>query len=825
MQQLSIGSCRFRARSASALKAAIVLALVFVTGNVQAELDLRNASVNHLDNGLTVILLEDRNFPVASVQMLYRIGARNEITGKTGLAHFLEHMAFRDSENFPDTGLVSSIYARGGEWHGYTWTDQTTYFSTIPSEELDLLLRIEADRMSRLLIAQKNMEAERGAVLAEMHMYENDPTSMLIDAVMFTSFLAHPYRNNTIGWESDIENLQHEDVVDFYESHYHPANAVLAIVGDIDPAAALTRIEELFGDFEKRAPTPLPVTIEPEQKGERRIQLHGNSTSRQFVIGYRAPSVRHPDFAAFLVLQDVLGSGSGVSFLQNDWGTPVRDDSLLAGAAANVTTWFPPSAQDYIFVIGGAAEANISEAAVEQEIDDRIAAARQKPISEAALSEAITRTLDQLVFDVGTTEDAAHQLAFFEGLHALDTLLNLPGLVSAVTAADVQRIARTWLAPERRTIAWHLPGQTTAEAGIEAPAAPVTTKSLDHPAIAIDDGPLHPPKQRTLTGGIPVIFQHSDVSPSMYVQIVLPGTNIAVDNAVVNTPAEGFTSLTVRRRDREPGNTISEAREWLDDARRVASTGDVDSTYPEARLGQIFAHYMSGAAAGSDVAVVPALIVVSGNANEEEVFALLEQAFGELKAQPMPVRLPEPVGSGEEVVNLGIPVAQAQLGYIVSAPGPGERSSDAIRLLQYVLSHGYEGRLGKEAISNRGLAYYIDSRYRSDGTSGWVTLSIGVDPGKIDALKVLLREELQRLQDEPPTPAEVDEARNHLLGRARSAAQSNEELADELARQWLWYGDTLTAQSLQQRLADVSYRDVLDTVPALVNGLTIVIKE
>ena len=190
----------------------------------------------------------------------------------------MEHMAFRESKNFPNTDVVSSIYARGGEWHGYTWTDQTTYFATVPSEHLDLLLRIEADRMSRLEIAEEKIEPERGAVLAEMHMYENDPSSMLTDAVMFASFLAHPYRNNTIGWESDIENVEHADVVDFYKKHYHPANGVLAIVGDIDSEQTLSRIKELFGSFPRKAPTALPITIEPLQKGERRIKLQTPNT-------------------------------------------------------------------------------------------------------------------------------------------------------------------------------------------------------------------------------------------------------------------------------------------------------------------------------------------------------------------------------------------------------------------------------------------------------------------------------------------------------------------------------------------------------------------
>ncbi len=229
------GNAVWRCRTVVWQTVFVILMIAALASPTRAELDLRNATVDRFDNGFTLIMLPDHRFPVASVQMLYRFGARNEVTGKTGLAHFLEHMAFRDTENFPNTDVVSRIYAVGGEWHGYTWTDQTTYYSTVPSEHIDLLLRIEADRMSRLKLYKKHMEAERGSVLAEMHMYENLPTSMLIDAVNYLSFLAHPYRNNTIGWESDIENLQHRDVVEFYEQHYQPANAVLAVVGDFEP--------------------------------------------------------------------------------------------------------------------------------------------------------------------------------------------------------------------------------------------------------------------------------------------------------------------------------------------------------------------------------------------------------------------------------------------------------------------------------------------------------------------------------------------------------------------------------------------------------------
>ncbi|HET6566078.1 MAG TPA: pitrilysin family protein, partial [Xanthomonadales bacterium] len=207
------------------IAACLLLAAWLFPVAATAQLDLQKIQRLELANGLHLVLLEEHTFASVSVQMLYRIGGRNEPIGQSGIAHFLEHMAFRATENFPDTDVVSRIYAAGGEWHGYTWIDQTTYFATVPSNQLDLLLRIEADRMQRLLLEPRWIEAEKGAVLAEMHGYENDPAAVLHDAVVFTAFQAHPYRNNVIGWETDILALRHQDVVDFYQSHYAPANA------------------------------------------------------------------------------------------------------------------------------------------------------------------------------------------------------------------------------------------------------------------------------------------------------------------------------------------------------------------------------------------------------------------------------------------------------------------------------------------------------------------------------------------------------------------------------------------------------------------------
>ena len=178
--------------AAGEMKTALILFVLAlsVASPARAELDLTRAEVSHLPNGLTLILLEDHSFPLVSAQMLYKSGSGDETAGKTGLAHFLEHLAFRASEHFPRAAATEAIYDAGGEWHGYTWLDQTTYFATVRSSDLDLLLRIEADRMAQVPIDQASMEAERGAVITELHSYDNDPASTLNDAVAATALQA-----------------------------------------------------------------------------------------------------------------------------------------------------------------------------------------------------------------------------------------------------------------------------------------------------------------------------------------------------------------------------------------------------------------------------------------------------------------------------------------------------------------------------------------------------------------------------------------------------------------------------------------------------------
>jgi len=815
---------------------------------VAARLDLAAATVEQLDNGLMVLVLEEPAFPLVSVQMLYRVGAKHEALGATGLAHFLEHMAFRSSENFPDTQLVSSIYAAGGEWHGYTWLDQTTYFATAPREQLDLLLRIEADRMARLLIPEADVRAEIGAVLTEMHGYENDPAAVLQDNVMYVSFLAHPYRNNTIGWESDVAGIRHAEVVDFYQQHYQPGNAVLAVVGDVGAADVIQQVRRLFGQLEGRAPTPDPRTLEPPQQGERRVRLSGSGERKHFRIAWRAPSVHSPDFAALLLLQEMLAGGSGVNFLQYDWGTPARADSPLGRVTEDIATWYPPSAQDYVFTVSGSLPAGADETALEASIQRSIEALGKRletggPAAQQALQQARQAVRRALLFDVQTTEDAAHQLAFYCGMDALAVLTGLPQAIDRVATTDLQRVLAAWLGPAQRTIGWYVPELAVAGAADAEtdPAAVAATPQAAAAAFTPEAGSATPAESGTtgrasgpapaatvshLQNGTPLILQRSPLSPTLLLKVVVPGRlSLAGAKYRPDEPVEGVTSLDFQILPGELESTVEHLRDALGSGAAETLQTSAASNDPAERLEQHFNDLLGLSAAAANGRPLPLLFVVSGDIDPARAQPVLDKAFGEWpRASAIPQAALNRTGRLELESTLDSPVAQERLGYVARAPGPREPQAAAWWMALYLLSHGYEGRLGKEAISRRGLVYYIDSAYRSNGLGGWVTLSIGVDPAKLPAMRGLLRSELKRLLREPPSQAEVDEARRHLLGRFLSAAQSNDELADRLAREWLWYGRLPDYDALAARLDAVTRQDLLEILPAFTAGTLVAVR-
>jgi zinc protease len=779
--------------------------------------------VERLANGLTVMILEDHAQPLVSVQMLYRVGGRTESPGETGLAHFVEHMAYRATENFPDTDVVSKIYAAGGEWHGYTWIDQTTYFETVPADKLDLVLAIEADRMARLLIPADEIEAERGAVLTELHSYENDPASRLSDAVIAASFVEHPYRNNVIGWETDVQRITRDDVVAFYRRNYVPANAVLAVVGDVDGGQALERIRQDFAGIPGGARTPLPRSVEPPQRGERRVDLQGGGGQAWFQISYRAPAASDPDFPAFLLVQALLSGSSGASFRQDGDPFPARPGTRLFGVpgANAVKTFLAPTALPYVFSLSGSAEPSAEPVRIEEEIEKRIADLRDHPVPADELEAARRSLLDALVLDSETTEDAAHQLAFYEGIGAFETLGRLPERVAAVTAQDLQRMAASRLQPWQRTIGWVHPGVP-----VPPPAPPVLTPPPSAPRSA-DVRESQPedrlPAVKKLRNGIGLIARRIARVPGGVLRVVVPSDAVSfADGSLDVTPDEPswrHTSIEIRFRAGELAQAVEQARQALDTAKAEPPPDPSKVEDPEARLRLALNGLIGAGPAPPSGPLTPAVVVAVGDLDEAEALRLLEKAFSRLPARkPLPPAALEVQKTEETIALPGR--AQSEIGFAVPA-SPGDPL--AWRILLYVMSHGYEGRLGKELIARLGLLYFIDSRYDSDGRTAWLSMVTGVNPDRLEAARTRFAGLMGRLRQEPPTEAEVDEAKQHLIGRRITALMSDSEISAAYAREWIEQGRLLEDAEFERRVRAVTRGQVLALVPRFLAGATAVV--
>ena len=233
--------------------------------------------------------------PLASVWCWYKVGSKDEVTGLTGVSHWVEHMNFKGTTNIPRDQVKGIIEKFGGSWNGYTWIDQTTYMETASTAGLDRMLFIEAERMANCIYDPDDCESERTVIISELQGSENDPDTLLEQEVIAAAYKVHPYRHPTIGWLSDLQTMTRDDLYQYYRRNYVPNNATVVVVGDVDTDDVLRRVEKQFGAI-PAGPAPRRVSVvEPEQLGERRIEVVARGHDRVSEAGVsRAGGRRSP---------------------------------------------------------------------------------------------------------------------------------------------------------------------------------------------------------------------------------------------------------------------------------------------------------------------------------------------------------------------------------------------------------------------------------------------------------------------------------------------------------------------------------------------------
>jgi zinc protease len=422
-------------------------------------------SYRHKKNGLEVLILPESAAPVATFMVTYRVGSRNEPMGLTGATHFLEHLMFKGTERFhktKGTSIFNVLQSVGAKVNASTWVDRTNYYEMLPKDHLPLAVEIEADRMRGALLDADDVASERSVILNEYDRGRNNATSRLFDEVWSAAFVAHPYRHPTIGWRSDIEGVDRDGLRHFYDQFYWPNNATVSIIGDVDPGEALALVEEQFGEIPRSEHeiTNTPVR-EPEQGGPRRVEVRQEGQLGAVLQAYKSPDGRHEDAEALDVLGRILASGKGSRLFRR-----CTDRGMTTDAYAINFRLRDPG----LFCILAMLAPGTSHEAVESAIDEAIQDVQQDGVTSAEVERAQTQIRASEAFDRDGPMKVASQLNEAIAIGDWRLYVEYPDRVDAVTPDDVQRVARTYLQPERLTTGRYVP--TAPPSGDGAPPTP-----------------------------------------------------------------------------------------------------------------------------------------------------------------------------------------------------------------------------------------------------------------------------------------------------------------------------------------------------------------
>jgi zinc protease len=403
-----------------------------------------------LPNGLRVVVIPDHRTPVVTQMIWYKVGSADETAGKSGLAHFLEHLMFKGTAKHPAGEFSNTVLKIGGNENAFTATDYTGYFQRVPRDHLNTMMEYEADRMTGLVLKDENVLPERDVVLEEFNMrVANNPDARLTEQIMAALYLNHPYGRPVIGWHQEIEKLDREDALAFYKRFYAPNNATLVIAGDVDAQEIRPVVERTFGVVPAQPAIP-PRRMRPQEPvpaGPRTVTLADPRVEqngvRRYYLTPSATTGAPGESAALEVLSQLMGGGSN-SYL---YKALVIDKPLAVSAGAS---YQGTSLDDTHFLISVSPKPGVEFAAVEQVIDGVIADVGRN----AVRAEDLERVKTQLIAEAIYAQDNQATLARWYGA-ALTTGLSVedirswPDRIRAVTSEQVRAVAQEWLDKKR----------------------------------------------------------------------------------------------------------------------------------------------------------------------------------------------------------------------------------------------------------------------------------------------------------------------------------------------------------------------------------------
>jgi zinc protease len=442
-------------RRLSAFAVAALIGLSGLSSSAAVRPPKLQYDMSTLPNGLTLVLSEDHSTPIVHLQLWYHVGSKNESPGRTGFAHLFEHLMFKGSRNVEPEGHTSYISSVGGQANAYTEDDVTVFWETVPSQYLPLALWLEADRMASLRITKETFANERDVVKEERRMrVDNQPYGRLNEIIYDLAFTTHPYKHATIGSMQDLEAASVEDVRDFYNTYYVPANATLAVVGDFEPAQAKALVSEYLGRVPKAdRPVPRDIPKEPPQTKERRVTLEEPWPLPAVIVAHHITYDGHPDSYPLHIASKVLSDGQSSRIYQK----LVYETQIAVAAFGGANLIEDPNLFYAVAIVQPGHTPDEAINALIAELD-RLKA---EPISDHELQRTKNQFARDYIVGRDTDQQKAAQLAHAVVIHHdITTADGEFDIFQNITTADVQRVARTYFTPENRLVITLMPARS-----------------------------------------------------------------------------------------------------------------------------------------------------------------------------------------------------------------------------------------------------------------------------------------------------------------------------------------------------------------------------
>lgn len=420
----------------------------------------KSVTATTLSNGLKVLLKEIHTAPIISSWVWYRVGSRDEVQGRTGISHWVEHMQFKGTPKFPANILDKTISREGGTWNAFTYLDWTAYFETMPADKIDLALQLEADRMVNSRFDKKEVASERTVIISEREGNENEPLFQLGEAIQQSAFRVHPYHHEVIGDMADLHTMTRDDLYSHYRAFYVPNNAVMAVAGDFDTKTMLARIKKLYGKIPKgKEPTRL-ARPELEQNGEVRLSVEGPGATSYVQVCYRFPAASHPDFFPLTVLDSLLSGPSnlnmfsgGISNKTSRLYRALIDKEYAVGVHGGAQATIDPFLYTITMTVHPKRKPEETLAALDKEIE-RI---KQEKVTKAEITRAIKQARALFAYGSENITNQGFWMGYSEMFAEYRWFETYLEKLSAVTVKDIQRVANEYLKSKSRLVGTYIP--------------------------------------------------------------------------------------------------------------------------------------------------------------------------------------------------------------------------------------------------------------------------------------------------------------------------------------------------------------------------------